>query len=196
MHAGSVAIFDEPAGGFDYDALVGLVEDRIALVPRYRQKVRPVLGRLVRPVWGGDPDFDLTYHVRRSGLPQPGTQEELRGIAERKLPDLNTPDVEAAMRTIADNAVELAQGGLGVLAGALADRLCFRFRCCQLRVNLGEAGVDRLGTFSSHRGFYVRQFGVERVAFRLRLSQQTMIFGQVVVTEQQRRVQRRSTGAA
>lgn len=32
------------------------------------------------------------------------TAEQLRGIAERKLPDLNTVDVEAAMRTIAGTA--------------------------------------------------------------------------------------------
>jgi large subunit ribosomal protein L11 len=32
------------------------------------------------------------------------TKDELRGIAERKLPDLNTSDVEAAMRTIAGTA--------------------------------------------------------------------------------------------
>ncbi|RZQ61629.1 uL11 family ribosomal protein [Amycolatopsis suaedae] len=32
------------------------------------------------------------------------TEEQLRAIAERKLPDLNTGDVEAAMRTIAGTA--------------------------------------------------------------------------------------------
>jgi large subunit ribosomal protein L11 len=32
------------------------------------------------------------------------SREQLRAIAERKLPDLNTPDVEAAMRTIAGTA--------------------------------------------------------------------------------------------
>ena len=32
------------------------------------------------------------------------TKEQLRGIAERKLPDLNTSDVEMAMRTIAGTA--------------------------------------------------------------------------------------------
>ena len=85
MHAGNVAIFDEPPSGFDYDALVGLVEDRIAFVPRYRQKVRPVLGRLARPVWVDDPDFDLTYHVRRSALPRPGTDEQLRELVARVL---------------------------------------------------------------------------------------------------------------
>lgn len=85
MHAGNVAIFDEPPGGFDYDALVGLVDDRIAFVPRYRQKVQPVLGRLARPVWVDDPDFDLTYHVRRSALPRPGTDEHLFELVARVL---------------------------------------------------------------------------------------------------------------
>ncbi|GAA4551460.1 uL11 family ribosomal protein [Amycolatopsis samaneae] len=32
------------------------------------------------------------------------TRDQLRGIAERKLPDLNTADVEAAMRTVAGTA--------------------------------------------------------------------------------------------
>ena len=46
MHVGSVAIF-QPDGGahaFDYEALVQLIEDRIALVPRYRQVVHKVPG--------------------------------------------------------------------------------------------------------------------------------------------------------
>ncbi|HEU4542945.1 MAG TPA: wax ester/triacylglycerol synthase family O-acyltransferase [Jiangellaceae bacterium] len=85
MHAGNVAIFDEPAGGFDYDALVALVADRITLVPRYRQKVRPVFGRLARPLWVDDADFDLTYHVRRSALPRPGADEQLRELVARVL---------------------------------------------------------------------------------------------------------------
>ena len=60
-----------PVSGFDYDRLVELIEQRIALVPRYRQKVRQVPGNLARPVWVDDPDFDVAYHVRRSALPRP-----------------------------------------------------------------------------------------------------------------------------
>ena len=50
MHVGSVAIFDTPPEGFDYDQLVALVQARIAFVPRYRQRVRTVPGRLANPV--------------------------------------------------------------------------------------------------------------------------------------------------
>lgn len=83
MHVGSVAVFEEPAGGFDYDRLVALIEDRIAFVPRYRQRIQPVIGRLARPVWVDDADFDLTYHVRRSALPRPGGDEQLRELVAR-----------------------------------------------------------------------------------------------------------------
>src|SRR3954464_3052697 len=71
MHVGAVTVFRRPRTGFDYDRLVELIEQRIALVPRYRQKVRRVPGNLARPVWVDDPDFDVAYHVRRSALPTP-----------------------------------------------------------------------------------------------------------------------------
>ena len=72
MHVGGVSIFEAPEGGFDYDRLVELIGDRIAFVPRYRQRIRWVPGRLANPVWVDDENFDVTYHVRRSALPQPG----------------------------------------------------------------------------------------------------------------------------
>ena len=94
MHVGGVAIFEPPAGGFDHDTLVGLISQRIGLVPRYRQKVRTVPGRLANPVWVDDPDFDVTYHVRRSALPRPGTEAQLRDLVGRlqsRLLDRNRP---------------------------------------------------------------------------------------------------------
>src|SRR5581483_10553250 len=83
MHVGSVAIFEQPRDGFDYDELVDIIAARIPLVPRYRQKVRWVPGRIANPVWVDDPDFDLTYHVRRSALPKPGTMDQLKELVGR-----------------------------------------------------------------------------------------------------------------
>ncbi|HEV7824274.1 MAG TPA: wax ester/triacylglycerol synthase family O-acyltransferase [Mycobacteriales bacterium] len=83
MHVGGVAVFRPPAEGLDYDELVALVEQRIALVPRYRQRVKQVPGHLAKPVWIDDPDFDITYHVRRSALPRPGTDQQLRELVGR-----------------------------------------------------------------------------------------------------------------
>ena len=84
MHVGNVMVFDEPerAGSsdvpFDYEELVGLISARIAHLPRYRQKIREVLGRLANPVWVDDESFDITYHVRGGRLPRPGTDEQPR----------------------------------------------------------------------------------------------------------------------
>jgi WS/DGAT/MGAT family acyltransferase len=75
--------FALPQGGFDYERLVDLVSARIADVPRYRQKVRPVPAHLANPVWVDDEDFDLTYHVRRSSLPKPGGEQQLLDLVAR-----------------------------------------------------------------------------------------------------------------
>ena len=86
MHNATLEIFAPPVGAgdtFDYDALVGLIADRIAFVPRYRQRLQTVPGRVASPVWVDDDDFDLTFHVRRSALPRPGSIEQLRELTAR-----------------------------------------------------------------------------------------------------------------
>lgn len=83
MHVGAVAIFDRSVDGFSYAQLVELVEQRIAMVPRYRQKVRYVPGNLARPVWVDDAEFDVAFHVRRSALPSPGSDEQLTELVAR-----------------------------------------------------------------------------------------------------------------
>jgi WS/DGAT/MGAT family acyltransferase len=81
MHVGGVLILDTPAGGVE--ALADLIKARLSLVPRYRQRVVVVPGHLANPVWVDDPDFDLDYHVRRSGLPRPGTEAQLLDLVSR-----------------------------------------------------------------------------------------------------------------
>lgn len=83
MHVGGVLVLDCPSGVLDHEALVELVESRLPLVPRYRQRVVEVPGHLANPVWVDDEDFDVTYHVRRSALPRPGTQEQLLDLVAR-----------------------------------------------------------------------------------------------------------------
>src|SRR5512145_2847861 len=83
MHNATLEVFDPPSDGFDYHRLVGLIADRIAFVPRYRQRLRSVPGRIANPVWVDDDDFDLTFHVRRSALPRPGSMEQLRDLVAR-----------------------------------------------------------------------------------------------------------------
>jgi diacylglycerol O-acyltransferase len=82
-HNATVEIFDPGTSGFDHATLTRLIEDRIAFVPRYRQRVREVPGHLANPVWVDDPRFDLGFHVRRSALPRPGTLAQLRELVAR-----------------------------------------------------------------------------------------------------------------
>jgi diacylglycerol O-acyltransferase len=83
MHVGAVMVFQPPDEGFDYDRLVSLICSRIALVPRYRQRVLEVPGRLANPVWVDDEHFDVTYHVRRSAMPHPGDDDQLQEFVAR-----------------------------------------------------------------------------------------------------------------
>ena len=83
MHNATVEIFDPGDSGFDHDRLVELIADRIAFVPRYRQRLQVVPGRLANPAWVDDENFDLGYHVRRSALPRPGSMDQLRELVAR-----------------------------------------------------------------------------------------------------------------
>lgn len=83
MYVGSLAILRRPRGGLSYETLLETVEHRLPQVPRYRQKVREVTLGLARPVWVDDPDFDITYHVRRSALPSPGSEAQLHDLVSR-----------------------------------------------------------------------------------------------------------------
>ena len=73
MHIASVAIFEGPPPPFG--DIVAMVDAKLDLVPRYRQKVRFVPFELGRPVWVDDPHFNIEYHLRHTALPVPGRRE-------------------------------------------------------------------------------------------------------------------------
>jgi len=81
MHIGSTAVFEGPPP--PHDALLRMVAGKLPLVPRYRQRVRTVPLELGRPVWVDDPHFNLGFHVRHTGLPSPGSTEQLRNLVGR-----------------------------------------------------------------------------------------------------------------
>ena len=83
MHLATVEVFEPSEDGFDYARLVALVGDRLAFVPRYRQRLLHVPGGVARPVWVDDEDFDLAYHVRLTALPRPGSEEQLKALLGR-----------------------------------------------------------------------------------------------------------------
>ena len=83
MYVGSLSILRRPRSGLCYEALLRTVEQRLPQVPRYRQKVKEVTLNLARPLWIDDRDFDITYHVRRSALPSPGSDDQLHELVAR-----------------------------------------------------------------------------------------------------------------
>src|SRR5213083_2365449 len=88
MHIGSVAIFEGPPPS--HDEILSAIGAKLALVPRYRQKVRFVPLSLGRPVWVDDAHFVLDYHVRHTALPAPGGDDELRNLVGRVMPSSST----------------------------------------------------------------------------------------------------------
>jgi diacylglycerol O-acyltransferase len=62
---------------FDVSALPRLIGERIAAVPRLRQRlIRTPLGG-GRPIWVDDPDFDVEGHLRTVACPSPGDEQAL-----------------------------------------------------------------------------------------------------------------------
>src|SRR5229473_7128919 len=83
MHVGAVATFEGPPP--PYRDFLRLIEARLDSVPRYRQRVMFVPGKVGRPVWVDETQFDLEYHLRHTALPFPGGEAELKKLAGRLL---------------------------------------------------------------------------------------------------------------
>jgi diacylglycerol O-acyltransferase / wax synthase len=81
LHIGSCSIFAGPSPTIS--EVTELIESKLPLLTRYRQKVRFVPAGLGHPVWVDDPNFNLSYHVRHSALPPPGDDHDLENLMGR-----------------------------------------------------------------------------------------------------------------
>ena len=64
MAVGGVLVF-ERTERLDHDAVVRRLDERLHLIPRYRQTlVQPTPGGFTNPVWADDRGFDVHWHVR------------------------------------------------------------------------------------------------------------------------------------
>ncbi len=81
MHVAACTVFKGQAP--TYDELLELLNSRLHLVPRYRQRLAFVPLNQGRPVWVDDPHFNLTYHVRHTALPPPGGEADLKRLSGR-----------------------------------------------------------------------------------------------------------------
>jgi diacylglycerol O-acyltransferase len=81
MAIASIAVFEGPPP--TYEEFVETIEPRLALVPRYRQKLRTTPWRIGPPVWVDDPHFDIRFHIRSTALPDPGDDADLARLMAR-----------------------------------------------------------------------------------------------------------------
>ena len=72
---GSVAVLDGPIPA--YDAFVSGLAERVLAVPRFRQVLRTHPLDLEAPQWVDAKNFDISHHVHRVALPQPGDDAAL-----------------------------------------------------------------------------------------------------------------------
>ena len=81
MHVGGAAVFEGPPP--DYDDVIAMIENRLHLVPRFRQKLAFVPFGAGRPVWIDDTHFNLEYHVRHTAMPAPGDDTKFKRLTAR-----------------------------------------------------------------------------------------------------------------
>jgi WS/DGAT/MGAT family acyltransferase len=87
MHVGAVALFEAgplrtKEGALDIERIRAHVDSALRATPRFRQKIAeiPLFGH---PVWVDDARFNLSYHVRHTALPAPGSIRHLKRLAGR-----------------------------------------------------------------------------------------------------------------
>jgi len=66
-----------PGGKVTFKGILEELDARLHLADVFRRRLTELPGGLHRPYWVDDPNFDLEYHVRHIGLPQPGDWRQL-----------------------------------------------------------------------------------------------------------------------
>jgi len=87
LAVGGVSIIEGPMP--DYQELTAAISERVLKVPRFSQVLRTHLLDLGSPEWVTDPNIDISHHIHRAALPQPGDDETLfrfiADVMERRL---------------------------------------------------------------------------------------------------------------
>ena len=79
MHVLGVIVFDPSTASepYSFERVKEVMASRLHLVTPFRRKLAPIPFNLHHPVWVEDAEFDLDYHIRRVGCPEPGGEKEL-----------------------------------------------------------------------------------------------------------------------
>ena len=90
LQVGAVLILDAP-GGIDLSSLRTVLQQRIAAVPRLRQRLEQVPLGCGRPVWVDDPGFNIDEHLamakQQSEMDDAGLLDIAADLVTRQLPE-------------------------------------------------------------------------------------------------------------
>ena len=88
MHVGALAVFEgaaffDPSGRFRLADVRSLIASRLHQLPKLRRRLMTVPFEQGRPIWVDDERFDISYHVRLTAVPRPGTRAQLLSLTAR-----------------------------------------------------------------------------------------------------------------
>ena len=75
MHVGSLVVIE---GSLKFETFKKIVQSRLHLIPKLRQRLMYVPLSIDYPYWVDDPYFDIEMHISHIALPKPGSWKELR----------------------------------------------------------------------------------------------------------------------
>lgn len=122
MHIGSLAMYDgtdSPLAPLNEKKILAFFADRLNQWPNTRQRLVKVPMDADYPYWIEDRDFDLSYHIRRIGLPSPASIEELQRLASRifsRPMDMTRPLWEIYIIDGLEKIDGMAEGSFAMLA--------------------------------------------------------------------------------
>ena len=77
LHIGVCILYE---GRLSREAVLQAVQDRLHLVPRFRQRAVFPPCAVAHPTWEEDPDFDLGHHISEATLPPPADDRVLSEV--------------------------------------------------------------------------------------------------------------------
>lgn len=121
VHIGSLLIYDPstaPGGAVRFKDILSFIYGRLQLAESMRQKKVEVPFGIDYPYWVNDSSFDIEYHVRHIGLPEPYDWRQLCILAARIFArplDMNRPPWEITVVGGLDNVEGVPKGSYAML---------------------------------------------------------------------------------
>lgn len=120
QHVGGLGIYDPstaPGGKVRFKDVIANFEQRLNTMPLFRTRVVNVPGKIDRPYWVQDKNFDVEFHLRHIALPEPGDWRQLWIQAARlhaRPLDMSRPLWEAYIIEGLDNIPDVPKGAFAI----------------------------------------------------------------------------------